>query len=230
MPRVNMESGSGDASNLADLLKRMREAAADRSRPREGELVRDHPSPRQLISTFMVTLREMASLGDVGKFEVATSTQVPDAYPPCLRSASELQPLMISDMRLQTHHRGKKTLLRVLTPPSRMTAVMAIVEDEQGTAVLLQLYYQPDEATLPAHEIVHVDRICIVKEAFFKFATDGSYTLRVDHVSDIIWLDESDERVPLKWKKPPLTTKSVSLRMQGNSAVAKQNWAGAQRL
>lgn len=140
--------------------------------------------------------------------------------------------MMIADMRLETHHRGTKTLLRVLTPATRITAVMAIVEDEQGTAVLLQLYNQPDDDVVPHEEIMQPDRVCIVKEAFFKSATNGSYSLRVDHVSDIIWLDDTDQRVPPRWRKPALIRSSVSkdIRTQGNSAVAKQNWAEARRL
>ncbi|KAM4056125.1 SET domain-containing protein [Hirsutella rhossiliensis] len=198
-----------DASDYTAFLERIQEAAERASR-REGELVRDHPSPEQLISDFMV----------------------PPPYTPCVRSASELRPMMVSGMRLEMHHRGTKTLLRVRTPPSRMTAVMAIVEDEQGTAVLLQLYCQPDEAVVPAKEIVRPDSVCIVKEAFLKTASDGTYSLRVDHISDIIWLDDADDRVPLKWRKPALTMSSMSnnIRMQGNSAVARQNWAEAQRL
>lgn len=139
---------------------------------------------------------------------------------------------MISEMRLETHHRGYRTLLRVQTPPNRMTAVMAIVGDEQGTAVLLQLYYQPEESVVPAKEILRPDSVCILKEPFFKCATDDSYSLRVDHLSDIIWLEDTDERVPPKWRKPvlPLNNNSKSIRMQGNDAVQNQSWAEALRL
>lgn len=110
---------------------------------------------------------------------------------------------------------------------------MAIVEDEQGTAVLLQLYYQPEELVVPAREILQPDSVCILKEPFFKCATsDGSYSLRVDHLSDIIWLEDTDERVPPKWRKRTLALNhnSKSIRMQGNDAVQNQSWAEAQRL
>ncbi|GJC86316.1 hypothetical protein ColLi_09154 [Colletotrichum liriopes] len=63
--------------------------------------------------------------------------QLPPPYAPCVRHSSELEDIAISDMKLKIHHRGKRTALRVLTPPDRLKAVIAIVEDEQGTALLL---------------------------------------------------------------------------------------------
>lgn len=85
---------------------------------------------------------------------------------------------------------------------------------------------------MPAKEILGPDNVCMLKEPFFKCATDGSYSLRVDHVSDIIWLDDADERIPLKWRKPALNlnASSKNIRAQGNDAMQNQNWAEAQRL
>ncbi|KAK4077184.1 hypothetical protein Purlil1_12487 [Purpureocillium lilacinum] len=139
--------------------------------------------------------------------------------------------MMISDMALETHHRGYMTLLRVRTPPQRITAVMAIVEDEQGTAVLLQLYHQPEEVHVPAEEILQPGSICILKEPFFKYATDGSYSLRVDHLSDILWLRGSEDCVSPKWRSATLCLDdSTAFRIQGNEAVEQQEWAKAHKL
>ncbi|OTB00434.1 hypothetical protein M426DRAFT_65939 [Hypoxylon sp. CI-4A] len=173
---------------------------------RKGEKPRDHPHPQVLV---------------------------PPHYPPCVRPLQELKPLMISNMTLETHHRGSRTLLHVLTPPDRMTAVMAIAEDEEGTAVLLQLYNLPEESKVSKNDIVKPGYVCIVKEPFFKTSTsDGSYGLRVDHVSDIIWLEDTDDRIPLKWRKRVvnLDESSKEIRMQGNAAVQKKNWGEAERL
>ncbi|PHH85191.1 hypothetical protein CDD83_778 [Cordyceps sp. RAO-2017] len=138
---------------------------------------------------------------------------------------------MISDMKLETHHRGKRTLLRVCTPANRMTAVMAIVEDQQGTAVLLQLYHQPEEADVPADDILWPGLVFIVKEPFFKCASDGSYSIRVDHPSDIIWLGEDDEYVPMNWRRATVQSESSpDYRTRGNEAVKNEKWAEAHAL
>ncbi|KAK2053473.1 hypothetical protein LY76DRAFT_649828 [Colletotrichum caudatum] len=72
-------------------------------------------------------------------------TQVPPPYPPCVRSAASLQAIPISKVKLEEHHRGKQVVIRTTALPDRINAVMAIVEDKEGTAVLLQLYNQPEQ-------------------------------------------------------------------------------------
>jgi hypothetical protein len=113
-----------------------------------------------------------------------------------------------------------------------MTAVMAIVEDGEGTALLLQLYHQPDESLVPAEEIIRRGDVFILKEPFFKTATDGSYTLRVDHLGDIVRLEIGDDRIPSHWSSIPPTFQdsSKNIRLQGNEAVKAGRWALANRL
>ncbi|KAJ0272115.1 hypothetical protein COL940_010634 [Colletotrichum noveboracense] len=73
-----------------------------------------------------------------------------------------------------------------------MNAVMAIAEDEEGTAVLLQLYNQPED--VKADELLPQNSVHIIKEPFFKVTTDGKYSLRVDHVSDSPTWRRTDEK------------------------------------
>ncbi|CZS75136.1 unnamed protein product [Fusarium graminearum] len=170
--------------------------------------------------------------GQASDENTIATTLVPAPYPPCIVSANDLEAIMISDMRLETHHRGKKIMLRVLTPPDRMTAVMAIVEDEKGIAVLLQLYHQPEESIVPATEILSPNMVCILKEPFFKCVTDGTYSLRVDHPGDIIWMDGADDRIPSHWRPSMviLGENSSDIRKQGKGAVQSKKWAEALRL
>ncbi|KAM0075023.1 hypothetical protein ACKRZS_012836 [Fusarium odoratissimum] len=100
----------------------------------------------------------------------------------------------ISDMRLKTHHRGKKVLLRVKTAPARVTAVVTIVEDEEGTAVLLALYQQLQEDLLTVRHPAQ-DSVAILKDPFFEQTAEGTYSLQVVHPSGIIWLEDHDERI-----------------------------------
>ena len=226
--KMDVRDVSG-SDQIVALLRQIRQQA-ERAAQRKGQRVRDHPHTQLLISTFM-TKRLASNLRPLDGQLVATS-QVPQPYQPCYQPAAELQPMAISDMTLETHHRGKKTLLCIRTPPNRMTAVMAIAEDEEGTAVLLQLYFQPEESTVPADAFVRPGATCILKDPFFKCAPDGTYSLRVDHLTDIIWLDDADDRIPLKWRKPALALSdtSTNVRMHGNGAVKKEEWFAAERL
>ncbi|KAK7751216.1 hypothetical protein SLS62_006902 [Diatrype stigma] len=222
-----------NVSDEPDILSFFKEiqASAERAASRKGERPQNHPHPQFLIFQFMTKLHQNQTPPEATGHMIQTS-QFPLPYLPSVQPVNNLQTLMISQMILETHHRGKKAVIRALTPPDRMTAVMAIVEDEEGTAVLLQLYNQPEEVEVNKDTILQKDSIYIVKEPFFKATTDGSYSLRVDHVSDIVYLLDDDERVPRKWRKRSLGAgdDSQNLRMHGNVAVQKGNWAEAETI
>jgi hypothetical protein len=97
---------------------------------------------------------------------------------------------------------------------------------------LLQIYHLPKESTVPAELTVHEGRTCVVKEPFFKATTGGVYSLRVDHVNNIVWLPQGDTQIPNQWKSPTQapTGDSLTLRSQGNEAVKKEEWAKAAHL
>ncbi|KAI1424670.1 hypothetical protein F5Y12DRAFT_435526 [Xylaria sp. FL1777] len=107
----------------------------------------------------------------------------------------DLASIAISQMELQKYHRGKKVTLRVITPPDTVNAIMAIVKDEEVTAVILQLYHQSRPSEIDTHDILRPNMVLVVKEPFFKAAGDWAYSLRVDHVSDVVWLQRTDPRI-----------------------------------
>lgn len=206
-------------------------AAAQAAIRRKGQKPQDHPPPWVLIQSFTMKL---VSKFDMNRSNVIATSQIPEPYLPCVKPAAELKPMAISQMELETHHRGQRIVVRILTPPDRMNAVMAIVEDENGTAVLLQLYHQAPEEVVPAAAFIKPGALVLLKEPFFKAATDGRYSLRADHLSDVMWLEETDDLVPVKWRKsskaPVDTSTSLDFRTQGNDAVGRKQWAEAERL
>ncbi|KAJ0333085.1 hypothetical protein KNSL1_013755 [Colletotrichum chrysophilum] len=163
-----------DVSNVNEItaLFRRLHQAAERADSRKGETPTDHPPSNILVTRFMMT--RSASLARSGDQTAYSTTQVPPPYPPCVRSAASLRPLPISKMKLGEHHRGKQVVIRTMTPPDRMNAVMAIAEDEEGTAVLLQLYNQPED--VKADVLLPQNSVHIIKEPFFKVTTDGKYS------------------------------------------------------
>ncbi|KAF5025068.1 hypothetical protein F66182_2837 [Fusarium sp. NRRL 66182] len=215
--------------DLVTVMKRI-EASFNETMKRKGQLVHDHPSPTVVVSSFMLKLLAKSVLQPAGNLSMPITT-MPAPYPPSAIPAQDLEPLPISQMRLETHHPGKKVMLRVLTPPDRITVVMAVVEDEEGTAVLLQLYQQLEEEIVPCSQTILPHAVCIVKEPLFTKSVDGAYSLRVDHLGDIIWLADTDERIPQEWRgrQPRLNDSSRSIRAQGNDFVKDQKWAAALR-
>ena len=128
------------------------------------------------------------------------SSFVQPAYYPCTKPFAELKSITISSLQLETYHRGTYLILRFLTPPYRMSAIMAVTEDEKGDAVKLQIYQQEDEEIRKVVNIINIGRIAVVKEPYYKAMGDGEYGIRIDHLSDIVLLHEADDRIPESWK------------------------------
>ncbi|EDO02331.1 hypothetical protein SS1G_04807 [Sclerotinia sclerotiorum 1980 UF-70] len=187
---------------------------------RQGQRPTDLKSRQELITQFMVSIlaQSMMQLGPQMTSHFHTSF-VPIPYKPCVTPLDELKPTRIRNLGLETHHRGSYLLVRALTPPRRMTAIMAIVEDENGDAIPLQLYQQPDEKFRPATSVIMKNDVYLVKEPYFKATSDGSYGLRVDHVSDIIRLDEHHDLLPEKWK--PTVLDIAALKCHPTAETAK---------
>ncbi|KZL69058.1 tpr domain-containing protein [Colletotrichum incanum] len=208
------------------------QVTAEQARSRKGQIPHDHPSPGMLVGQFnMERMRAIAmSAMDTGKLNIKTS-QVPSAYLPCSRTANELQPLSISKMRLEEHHRGKYVIVRTMTSPRKINVVMTIVEDEEGTAALLQLYNQPEESAVDIDDLLPQHSVCLIKEPFFKVATDGKYSLRVDHVGDFCLLSGNDGLIPSRWRSMPhFAPDSEKIRLRGNTAVGQKKWGRAEKL
>lgn len=155
----------------------------------------------------------------------------PPPYPPCIRAANELDSIAISQAGIETHHRGKRLVVRVITSPTREVGLMAAVEDEEGTATWLQLHNQPSEAVVPAKQTLQLGSCYLIKEPFATGYPDCNYSLRVDHPGDISLLPLDHELIPAKWRKNEvLAGKSREMRMKGNDAVGKARWAEAEEL
>jgi hypothetical protein len=147
------------------------------------------------------------------------SSFVPPPYPPCAVPLSDLKKTMIDDLLLETHHRGTYLLVRSVTPQDRMTAVMAIVEDETGDVLMVQLYHQEDGT----EDIITEGTVLILKEPFLKLMSDGNYGLRVDHLSDAVFLSPDDERIPSNWRResPEQSGAALAWKTKGNTHFAK---------
>lgn len=192
---------------------------------RKGQPPQWHP--REMMHTqFLWRLSKRADSSADNNVHIGTSF-VPPPYPPCVTPFSQLTKAMIRDLVLETQHRGKYLLLRCVTPQDRMTAVMAMVEDERDEMIMLQLYHQ-DHPDQPLEEILVPGRIVIVREPYLKEAATGGYALRVDHVSDVEFLSSTDERIPPLWRET-LSTKRTAAgwKAAGNNHFNKSKYRAA---
>lgn len=209
-------------AQYAEMMK-LQEKTLLEAKKRKGERPCDRKSREHTYNKFMVHLLATGFAED--RHQVHSSF-VPPAYPPCTTPVDELRHIAINQLQLETHHRGTYLLLRSITPPNRMTAIMAVMEDENSDVMMVQLYQQEDEGNRAAVDIVNVGTILLIKEPYFKVMGDGEYGLRVDHLSDVIHIKEDDAGSPKAWQ-PRLVEigNSVeSLKAKGNLSMEKSRY------
>ncbi|KAJ5312810.1 hypothetical protein PENANT_c007G08348 [Penicillium antarcticum] len=155
------------------------------------------------------------------------SSFLPLAYTPCTTSFKDLNRVMIKDLCLETHHRGTYVLLRTITPTDTLTAAMVIVEDEEESVLMLQLYNQGQE--LSGRNDLNKGTVIVVKEPYVKVMSDGDYGLRVDHLSDVKFIPEFDSLVPLSWRRKvsEADESSNSWKLKGNDFFNKASYRAA---
>ncbi|KAF5624412.1 unc-45 like b [Fusarium sp. NRRL 52700] len=211
------ETENDYAALIKELEAAMREAAVSK-----GQLVTDHPDPEAAAEAFTMEAKKH----DGTSKKPIYVTEIHDPYEPCLIPEKDLELMSISGMRLLTHHRGKKVLLRVKTAPARAAAVMTIVEDEEGTAVLLALHQQLQEDLMTLRHPAQ-GSVAILKDPFFEKIAEGAYCLKVYHPSDIIWLEDHDDRIPKQWRVHREIKSSAEYRAEGEELASKEHWLAA---
>ncbi|KAJ5811052.1 hypothetical protein N7447_010568 [Penicillium robsamsonii] len=170
----------------------LKNAQAPKGRPAKSQRSKD-----EILMQFM--FRRMMKTNTPADRTDIRSSFLPPAYPPCYTPFSKLKKVMIKNLCLETHHRERYLLMRTVTPADTMTAVMALVEDEDGSVLMLQLYNQEQE--LSNTHSLRENTVLVVKEPYVKVMADGDYGIRVDHLSDVCFVPELDDLVPLSWRK-----------------------------
>jgi hypothetical protein len=204
------------------------------ARARQGERPKDRRSRGELVNNFMIqrTIQQMKQSKTRDATTEMHTSFISPPYSPSVAPLKELKQTFIEDLQLETHHRGNYLLVRSITPPNRMTAIMAIVEDEREDAVMLQLYQQDDENDRPATSVIKQNDVFLVKEPYFKVMADGEYGLRIDHLSDLVRIGVRDERLPKQWSPRVFDVSKTAddWRLEGNDAMRRhQYWIAIER-
>ncbi|KAH6641429.1 hypothetical protein F5144DRAFT_133266 [Chaetomium tenue] len=227
--RTPHPTAATDARDIAnthphfELLNRQRQKLL-RNAP---SLVGQRPTkpPRDLVlSRFQLVASQNVRNAAMGRGGALRTSHLPPSYPPCVASFSELKKTMIDNLLLETHHQGTYILVRSLTPQNRMVAVTVVVEDENGDILPLLLYHQADDG----EPLVREGTVMILKEPFLKAMADGSHGLRVDHLSDVVFLPANDKRIPVAWRrKPNHSSTALAWKAQGSNHFNQSEYRSA---
>lgn len=198
---------------------------------RDGEIPRDRKSVQELVKAHRMLvmqdkMRKLLRKDDESQIHACF---IPPSYPPSTESLETLTQIHIRELQLGVHHRGRYLMVGSLTEPRRLTGIQVIVEDQNGDGTLLTLYHQPNEETRPATSVITEGDVFLVKEPFFKVMGDGGYGVRVDHVTDIVPIDDAHSLCPNKWNSSSGLHARTALewKRNGNIAISKQEYRKA---
>lgn len=105
-------------------------------------------------------------------------------YPPCTTSLRNLRPMKLSELRTDTHHRGRRLNVNRASPVVTLTTrSWTMVQDEGDEIERLDLYLHNLRYS---EDILESSSSFVIKEPYFTLTDQGEATIRVDHPSDLI--------------------------------------------
>jgi tetratricopeptide (TPR) repeat protein len=142
-------------------------------------------------------------------------------YPPCTLELEELESMAFTDLKMETHHRGKKLAIKRASPVVGLAVrSWCMVQDEEGRETerlefgLHKLRH--------AEEVLELTKMFIIKEPYFTMTDDGEATIRIDHPSDLVSI--TDEIVDTDFKDVAAAEKAATkCKNQGNTALKEQD-------
>lgn len=111
-------------------------------------------------------------------------------YPPCTLLLQDLEPTTLPDLRMDTHHRGRKLTVRRVAPiVKRVASSWTIVQEKtSGETERLEISLHKSRH---GEEILEIGSFFEIKEPYFTLSDQGDPTLRIDHPSDLVVCTDS---------------------------------------
>ncbi|KAI1805373.1 SET domain-containing protein [Daldinia bambusicola] len=160
-------------SELAGHARERRDATAAKQQATGASLMADMGAPDPDLAQ---------TKGRAGTFPALPVGQV---YPPCVVPLEDLQPIKLADLRMETHHRGRRLTVKRASPVVPLIARPWTMVQEEGEEDMERL-------ELCLHKSRHGEDVLesasgfIIKEPYFTLTDQGEPTIRVDHPSDLI--------------------------------------------
>ncbi|KAK5116876.1 hypothetical protein LTR85_009136 [Meristemomyces frigidus] len=152
---------------------------------------------------------------------------VTDPYLPCTKPLDDLSIIKLSDLRYETHHRGKALVVRRAGEICiGRSSTICCVEDSEGEMEALRIFHF--NAKL-GHNALPQGAVFAIKEPYFTFNEHHEQQIRIDHPSDILVLGPLDDRLPVQWRQSSITRDSAEWKDLGNAALKRQSATEALR-
>ncbi|KXX79429.1 SET and MYND domain-containing protein 4 [Madurella mycetomatis] len=188
-----------------------------------GAVPTRRPTREELINTHKTHLKKQDNSPNAPR--PVKQPILSDAYPASTKSIRELEIIPLSELRAESHHRGKGIIVKAISSPYVSAGAVSIVEDEFGNADKLAIYNQADSSILSG---VPEGCVVAVKEPYYK--NNGSandFMICVDHPSDVILLRFTDPIIPEPLRLGPLLKTAEDWRKAGDTAFIEKDFPTA---
>nr|POE48148.1 set and mynd domain-containing protein [Quercus suber] len=155
------------------------------------------------------------------KKETITAFAVGYTYPPCVLSMEELRPIALTELRLESHHRGRVLTVRRVAEVVELAARSWTVVEADGQKERLEVCLHKVRY---GEEVLESGKVFRLKEPYFTVNDEGDSTLRIDHPSDLVICGEDaveEGKGDAEAVKPAKSRKSC--KEEGNAALKKQD-------
>jgi len=165
------------------------------------------------------------------------TVQTSNADNNALRASSthfkDLKPITIDELVLNHVHKGRYLLCRSIAQPFKMTAISLIIEDRNGAVEKLSLYNYSHHSGI-CSDLSHLipnGTMLIIKDPYYKIATDGLRLIRCDNPCNICLLKENDPLLKEIFEghspSEPMNDQVEKLKQQGNECFKNKDYDSA---
>jgi hypothetical protein len=169
---------------LKGRLQKCQELAGQPRVPTDPKTSRNQVGTASLLADIAAT-PEPGLKAQKGRPDVIVAFTVGNPYPPCTVLLQHLKPMKLSDLRMETHHRGHVLTVRRVAPVVKLVAFSWTVVQEESSGEMERLEILLHKSK-HGQDILDSGSIFEIKEPYFTLSDQGEPTLRIDHPSDLV--------------------------------------------
>ncbi|RMJ10335.1 hypothetical protein CDV36_010035 [Fusarium kuroshium] len=213
-------------STVRDRLKKLDEQAGQ-----PWKAVDSYALIQQATSTSLMQDLSAAAfgLGAPKSKETMLAYLVGCPYLPCTTKLQDLKHMEISELKMESHHRGFVLALRRVSPVAELEASSwAVVQGESSDDMeRLELFLHKSKN---GRDVLDICSELLVKEPYYTLNNQGERTIRVDHPSDLVVTLFSEN--PESWRQRHRIAEDRAkapekCKEMGNAALKKKDFARA---
>ncbi|KAJ4303016.1 hypothetical protein N0V90_001907 [Kalmusia sp. IMI 367209] len=205
-------------STVKETLKKCSDLHGQSRLPRDAKSAISQATGASLMA-------DMESMQSNERGESLPALAVGQTYPPCSVPCKDLKPMKISELKMETHHRGRRLTIKRASPVVVLTArSWVMVEDEEGGDIeRLEMCLHKSRH---GEDILEYAKSFIIKEPYFTLTEEGEPTVRIDHPSDLV--SRSDALVDKTFATTTAAEKfATACKSEGNTELKKNDLASA---